>query len=490
MEINKQLDQLLSSISSFQPELFLSTMFVILIISELIFFKKLTPKDADFWIKTIVFIVLTISFFQIVNQFFDFKEGFLFNKMLFLDLKAIFFKGLIALSSIMLILHSIVLKKQWKGEFYTLLIGAILGLYLLTMSVNLMMVYLSLEIVSIASYIFTLLEKEKKASEGAIKYILFGAVASAIMLYGMSLLYGITGTLLFVSPEFSRGLLLVDPIVTTIAVLLTLVGFLFKLSLAPFHLWTPDVYQTAPTPVVSFFSIAPKVAVFLVLMRFVGQINIDLQSIFAILSILTITLGNFSAIWQNNTKRLLAYSSIAHAGFLLIGIISQSRAGNEATVFYMCTYLFANFLAFFLIDIVASQNSKTSNENRLEDLKGLGLKKPLFGIIMLFAMISLAGLPPTIGFIAKLNIFTSLWEATQKSNDILLMVLFVFGLMNTAVALFYYLKIPYYLFFKKQDENQTIDISLSQTITMLLFVAPLVWLLFKPNWLLNIIHSL
>nr|MBP6386949.1 NADH-quinone oxidoreductase subunit N [Pseudarcicella sp.] len=366
----------------------------------------------------------------------------------------------------------------------------VLGLYLLTMSVNLMMVYLSLEIVSIASYIFTLFEKDKKASEGAIKYILFGAVASAIMLYGMSLLYGITGSLVYISPEFSRGLAAVKPVVSTIAIILSLAGFLFKLSLAPFHIWTPDVYQTAPTPIVSFFSIAPKIGVFLVLMRFVESINIDIQYILIFIAIATITVGNFSAIWQQNTKRLLAYSSIAHAGFMLVGIIASSKAGSEAMFFYITTYLFANFAAFYLIDLAESNSSEKNDFSSIELLKGLGLKNPFYGITMVFVMISLAGLPPTIGFIAKLNIFSSLWETAQRSNQTALTTLFIFGLMNTAVALFYYLKIPYYLFFKKANSDSTFKLSLGQKIVLMLFILPLIALMFSPNSLLDLINAL
>jgi len=222
--------------------------------------------------------------------------------MLILDSKAIFFKVLCTLSVIILLAHIYVSKRKYAGEFYPLIISVLIGLNLMTMSVNLLMIYLSIEIVSISSYILTAFNKTRKASEGGLKYILFGAAASAVMLYGMSLLYGMTGTLNIASPDFSRGIAQTDNIASTIAIVLTLCGFLFKISASPFHIWTPDVYQSAPTPIVAFFAVAPKIAAFLVIIRFYSAVPNDLQVLTAVIALASITFGNFSALWQKIPK--------------------------------------------------------------------------------------------------------------------------------------------------------------------------------------------
>lgn len=498
------LEHILESLNIISPEVFLGAVFLLLIIIELFLYKYVfqpaeKPQNESqktyqntLWGITLISILIAIN--QIILQFSTTNDTFLFGEMLILDSKAIFFKVLNTLAVFFLLAHIFVTKRKYAGEFYPLVISVLIGLNLMTMSVNLLMIYLSIEIVSIASYILTTFNKTKKAAEGGLKYILFGAAASAVMLYGMSLLYGMTGTLNIASPDFSRGIAQTDNIASTIAIILTLCGFLFKISASPFHIWTPDVYQSAPTPMVAFFAVAPKIAAFLVIIRFYSAVPNDLQVLTAVIALASITFGNFSALWQKDTKRLLAYSTIAHTGFMLIGLVTLSELGVKSVVYYLIVSLFTNFSAFLLIDFAANRTGNDVPENTskfaLDNLKGLGKINPLFGILVVIVMISLAGLPPTAGFFAKLNVFSALWEAYQLSGRQILLLLFVFGLLNTVISLFFYLKIPFLMFFKESEEEQTFQLSTEQLALAILLVLPILGLFFKADWLMNIISQL
>jgi NADH-quinone oxidoreductase subunit N len=515
LNLAKQLSQILQNIGFLLPELLLSTSFLGLILIDLVLHQDLKKKrqivkdtfqaNHFLMILSVIIILTTINF--TVEQFYNTNDTFLFGKMMILDSKAITFKFLILITAMFVLGHIYVTKKDFVGEFYPLLMSMILGLCLMTMSVNLLMIYLSIEIVSIASYILTAIEKNKKGLESGLKYILFGATSSAVMLYGMSLLYGMTGTLNITSPDFSRGLSQVDIVASTVAIILTISGFMFKLSAAPFHVWTPDVYESAPTPVVSFFSVAPKIAGFLVAIRFYSAIPAPVQNITAFLALASITFGNFSALWQTNAKRMLAYSTIAHTGFILIGLVSMSQLGMNAIVFYLVIMLFTNLAAFLLIDFVEvsgvryqvvggseqgieSAEITQSLNHQITDFKGLGRINPFYGIMMLIVMVSLAGLPPTAGFLAKLNIFTALWESYQATNESIILWLFIFGLMNTAVSLFFYLKIPFMMFFKEPLENQEFELSSKQYFLAIILVLPILILFFKADWLMDLVSYL
>jgi NADH-quinone oxidoreductase subunit N len=479
----------------------LSSSFLLMILVDLVlyydyknkqkFVKNLSEISSVIFVLCLIFLISIL--YQTVQQFYDLTDIFLFDRMLVLDLKAILFKFLIILSTIFVLAHIYVTKKEFIAEFYPILISMVLGLCLMTMSVNLLMIYLSIEIVSVSSYILTTIDKTRKSTESGLKYILFGASASAVMLYGMSLLYGMTGTLDITSSEFSRGISQIDSVATTVAIVLTISGFLFKISASPFHVWTPDVYESAPTSVVAFFSVAPKIAGFLVAIRFYAAVPNNLQTITAVLAMASITFGNFSALWQNNAKRLLAYSTIAHSGFMLIGLVTMSQLGLTSIVFYLIITLFTNLVAFLLVDyaeLAIGSPKLTTHNSQLTTFKGLGRINPFYGMMMLIVMISLAGLPPTAGFFAKLNIFSALWETYQNTNQPILLWLFIFGLLNTAIALFFYLKIPFYLFFKEPLENQIFELNSKQYFLAIILILPILILFFKADWLMDLISYL
>jgi len=267
-------------------------------------------------------------------------------------------------------------------------------------------------------------------------------------------------------------------------------GFVFKLGAFPLHIWTPDVYQAAPTPVLTVFSVIPKLAALAVIFKFINIVNsplIDWQLWVGVLAIASMTIGNFSALWQKDIKRMLAYSSIAHAGFLLVGILAFTSGGNQAMVFYAMIYLLMNCAAFFLVQIFEKHTGTTD----LNAFKGLGAKLPYLSILVLIVMIALTGLPPTAGFNAKLYMFSALWDSYQTGEKGILFWVFLFGLLNTIVSLFYYLKFPYYLFFK--TGNHDIEIKGKQSIDWLwgtLLVLPLLLLFFRSDWFVGLVNSI
>ncbi|MEP2023368.1 MAG: NADH-quinone oxidoreductase subunit N [Reichenbachiella sp.] len=376
-----------------------------------------------------------------------------------------------------------------RGEYHFLLLMILLGAMLLIQVNNLLLVYLSLELISITSYILVTFNFDRKGFEAGIKYLLFGAMSSGLMLYGLSLIYGLTGTLqidqigIFIGQQPDLGLWL------PMALVLFFVGIWFKLSLAPMHIWSPDVYEAGPTPIVAYISIVPKVAVLIFFTQFaisaqLDALSFDWKMIFAGLAIVSMFVGNLTALNQTNAKRMMAYSSIAHSGMLVIGVIVGNAFGIQSMLFYGIVYGFMNLGVFYLIDIFHQQGF-----TEIKSLSGLGRNFPLMGVLAVILMISLTGLPPTGGFTAKLLMFTSLWDYYQFDGSQYLIWLFGLGLLNTAISLFYYLKIPYYLFIHSSDEKKEINFSKKDGIIVSIIVFLVLLLFFKADLLLNVLNQ-
>ncbi len=389
-------------------------------------------------------------------------------------------------------------KELPRGEFYALLWSITLGLCLLVMSANLLMVYMSLELISISSYLLTAFGLTRQSAEGSIKYLLIGALSSGVMLYGMSLLYGLTGTLDFVGDDFVKAISQSNGNAVGLAMLLSFGGLFFKVSIVPFHIWVPDVYEATPTPLLAFLSTAPKIAALFLLyelsrLGFVFKKDIFgghlmLSEIFVLLSVATITLGNFSALWQVNLKRMLAYSSIAQAGFMMILLVVDSSLGLQSFIFYSIVYLFTNFAAFLLLEMYARASGERED---LESIQGLGRLFPLPALLFTLLAISLVGLPPLAGFTAKLLLFSALWEVYSIEKSPLMLFLFVYGLLNAAVSLFYYLKIPYYLFIKSPKAKESLlGFHRYDQVLLVLLVLPLLVLFFRPDLILDFLQSI
>jgi NADH-quinone oxidoreductase subunit N len=489
LELTEKLNSILQNLPYLASEIFLILAFIVIVIVELLIYHKNSTEaqqnESQVWIwgfslAIVLFVVyITVSQPNIIG-YISSKESYFIS-----GVPSVFFKIIILIAALILLFHIKILNYKLPNEFYPLFIFQIFGLFLLTISTNFLLIYIAIEIVSIASYAFTALNLSKKAAEASIKYALFGGISSAVMLYGMSLLYGATGTLDLLNPDFSRYLNQIDQGALSMILLMTLAGFLFKITAFPFHLWAPDVYEATPTPVISFMSVAPKAGGILVLSRLMMVIPESQKNLFIIVAIFSIAIGNFTALRQTNAKRMLAYSTIAQAGFLMGGLATLSNLGLQSSYFYLFGYIFSNMLAFFLIDLAEKQRG---NENAflISNFKGLGIKNPFWGILIIVTMISLIGLPPTVGFTGKLFVFSAVWENYQITNNKFLLFLFAFGLLNTVIALYYYLKIPFIAFFRKEDnEGASIKVSNIQYLFSIIIALPILFYFFKSDLLMN-----
>lgn len=383
---------------------------------------------------------------------------------------------------------------KYITEYISLIFAIVLGSHLLVMSVNFVMVFLSLELISLSSYVLAGFSFNRQGTEGSMKYFLFGSVASAIMVYGFSILYGLTGTLHFSSAEFSAALMPDSSPLFFISTLMCLAGFLYKIAAVPMHPWAPDIYEAAPIPVVAFFSVVPKLAGIGILVQFMRALNLsdqpyyDWQFIVSVISIITLTVGNFSALWQKRPKRLMAYSSIAQSGFLLTGIAAMLPEGIHFMLFYAAIYLVMNFLVFLYLQYFEDHNIIV-----IDDFAGQSRRFAWPLIALLIGLISLTGLPPTGGFMAKIFIFSSLWKAYESSEKSILMWLLIVGLLNTVVSLFYYLRIPYYAFLKPGTDKVAIQPANSFTFTNffgLILVLLILLTFLQPNLLMGWINRI
>lgn len=344
------------------------------------------------------------------------------------------------------------LTKHPKGinDFISIFLAAVLGMFLLISSANLLMLYLSIEMISLASYLMVAYSAfQNKQAEAGMKYVLFGAVASAMMLYGISLIYGFTGTINLFGNELVNGLSDVGGAATTLAMVLVITGIGFKLSFVPFHFWTPDAYQEAPTSVTSFLSTVPKIAAFGFLFYVLPQFQLLEGNIFKhlilMVSIASLVLGNIIAVFQDDVKRMMAYSAIGHTGFILMLFLLPQSEILKAMLFYLLAYTLMNSATFMSFIYLENKFGVI----KVSNFKGLGKKAPFIGVLLVVLMISLTGLPPTIGFISKFLVFSALINLT--SADIYVLSLLVVAALTTVISLFYYLKIPLFFFLKEAE---------------------------------------
>jgi NADH-quinone oxidoreductase subunit N len=407
----------------------------------------------------------------------------MFYGVLAIDQMAVFFKGFLILTSFLVLLAtpgSKELSQRRLGEFYTLLLGVTLAMLILSASVDLMMLYLSLEMVSLGSYVMVgYLKNNRQSNEASLKYLLFGTVATGCMLYGMTLLYGLTGTTKMAAIRealASGGASSGNPAMLLIATAMILAGFGFKTAAVPFHFWCPDVYTGAPTPVTAFLSVAPKAAGFAILIRFffTGFANasgtaghwtpfsvIDWRALILVISILTMVLGNIAALRQDNIKRMLAYSSIAHAGYILMGTAALTSQGLQSILIYLITYLFMNLGAFL---IVIEMYNRTGSFD-LNDYRGMYRRSPFLTISMTVFMLSLMGIPPFAGFWGKLYVF----GAAVNNN---LTWFAVVGALNSVIAVYYYARVIKTMIIEPSDDVTRIQIPWTSHVMVWIMLLP------------------
>lgn len=370
-----------------------------------------------------------------------------------------------------------------RGEFYTLMVIATIGMNLMASANDLIMLYIAIETTSIPMYVLAgFLRADHKSTEAGFKYLLFGALTSTIMLYGFSLVFGFTGSTSFDAIRtalYGSG----APVVPMLgALLLALVGFGFKISAVPFHFWAPDVYEGSPTPVAGLLSTASKAAGFAVLVSFLLNIfanNPDFDpawtAILAALSVVTMTLGNLTSLAQKNIKRLLAYSSIAHAGYILIGVVALNDLAVPSVLFYLGAYMLTNLAAFGAVTVI----SKVIGSDQIKDYAGLSRRSPLIGLVLLVAFLSLSGMPPLAGFVAKVFVFA----AAVKSDWVWLAFV---GVLNSIVGLYYYLNVLKVVYLYRaenlEDESKPFHITRPHQIALvaLTLAVVLVGIFFGP----------
>lgn len=482
------IEQILQSAGNFKPEIALTATFCVAIILDLIVRRKVL------WVSAVSLVGFALTGYCIYEQ--AGTTASIFSNMYAVDPFASFFKAVILLCSLLIVVQSLwsnELKTGARrlGEYYSLIVGMTLGMFLMVGASNLLMMYLSIELTSISSYILAGYTKEAPDSaEASLKYVIYGAFSSGLMLYGISIIYGLTGALDIYSINRVLAEGEVSAVALLIAGMLTVAGFGYKITAAPFHFWSPDVYEGAPVTITAFLAVASKAAGFAMLIRFFKVTFFDASvvslpegfwasfqgfewnMVLAVLSVLTMTLGNLVAIWQDNMKRLLAYSSIAHAGYILMGIVVLSNAGIAAMMIYFVAYLFMNLGAFYAVMLVAD---KTGSED-IGEYKGLGYRSPLLAFSLSVFLLSLTGIPPTFGFIGKLYLFAALIDAQW-------FWLALIGVLNSVVSLYYYVRVIRNMYLRDPVGGSVpIRFAPAHTTLLLVFLVPNIalFLYFSP----------
>jgi len=441
----------LQSLEFFIPELILTITILAALITDL--FVKKSKTNMIGWVLGVGLVVVGLS----VHNLSSVPPTTLFLDMIVIDPFSSFMKIVIILSTLLVIVASWVndeLEKYRKGEYFTIMGIMVMGLFLMTSSVDIIMLYISIEVVSIMSFVLAAyLKLDTRSNEAGLKYVIYGAFSSGVMLFGLSIVYGLAGSTNYFAIQDTLSSLdgSANPALI-MALLMIFAGFGYKISSVPFHFWTPDVYEGSPSTITAYLSVAPKAAGFAMIIRFfhqvfsdsigltsnaIGSTDLPWPEIIGALAVVTMTMGNLVAIQQKSIKRMLAYSSIAHAGYMMLALPVLSMEAVESVMIYLFIYVFMNLGAFFIVIFV---KNKTGGES-FEDFEGLGWKMPIVGAFMTLFMLSLTGLPPTAGFVGKLYIFKTLVGAGSE-----FLWLVVAGGVNSVISLYYYFHVVKVMF--------------------------------------------
>ena len=441
----------LQSLEFFIPELILTITILAALITDL--FVKKSKTNMIGWVLGVGLVVVGLS----VHNLSSVPPTTLFLDMIVIDPFSSFMKIVIILSTLLVIVASWVndeLENYRKGEYFTIMGIMVMGLFLMTSSVDIIMLYISIEVVSIMSFVLAAyLKLDTRSNEAGLKYVIYGAFSSGVMLFGLSIVYGLAGSTNYFAIQDTLSSLdgSANPALI-MALLMIFAGFGYKISSVPFHFWTPDVYEGSPSTITAYLSVAPKAAGFAMIIRFfhqvfsdsigltsnaIGSTDLPWPEIIGVLAVVTMTMGNLVAIQQKSIKRMLAYSSIAHAGYMMLALPVLSMEAVESVMIYLFIYVFMNLGAFFIVIFV---KNKTGGES-FEDFEGLGWKMPIVGAFMTLFMLSLTGLPPTAGFVGKLYIFKTLVGAGSE-----FLWLVVAGGVNSVISLYYYFHVVKVMF--------------------------------------------
>lgn len=438
------------------PEIFLCCAALAIVIVDL--FVGPTRKMLLAWLSLAVIVGTAVILYFVYAQ-----KAYMWGGMFIADDYSIFFRLLFLMAAGLTILLSITFMRSrtvYLGEYYVILLFTTLGMMLLSASGEFISMFVALELMAISFYLLTAFRKDRRESnEAGLKYFILGSIASTVMLFGISLIFGLTG-----STEFAKfsalGVLANDnKLVMSLALLLIMAGLGLKVTLAPFHMWAPDVYEGAPTPITAFLSVGSKAAAFAVFIRlFVdafGAVSSSWMLIVMILSMLTMFIGNLSAIPQRRLKRFLAYSSIAQAGYALMGMAMASELGIQSALFYLLTYVFANVGAFAIVIIAGNE----VDDDGFEIISGLGRRSPFLALAMTIFMLSLAGIPLLAGFVSKFYVFAAVVEGNM-------LWMAVIGLINSTIALYYYLNVLREVYIVEPSTDAPINVSPSLLFTV------------------------
>jgi NADH-quinone oxidoreductase subunit N len=427
-------------------------------------------------------------FFLTVPQFGEYPEPIItFSGNYILDKLAVLSKLFIYLFSLFAFAYAreyITVRKIARSEYYLLGLFAVLGMSVMVSAYSFITIFLGLELLSLSLYAMVAMHKESDlATEAAMKYFVLGGLASGMLLYGISILYGVTGSIQI--EAIAHILQTHQDIVPTLGLIFVLAGLVFKFGAVPFHMWVPDVYQGAPTPATLFIASAPKVAAFAITIRLLVQampsLSVNWEHALIVVAVLSMFLGNLLAIAQTNLKRMFAYSSIAHIGYTLLGVIAgpNSSQGYSAAMFYVATYVLVVAGAFAVIIIMDKGGVEF---DKLEDYRGLNARNPWLAFMMLLLLFSMAGVPPTVGFIAKLGLLEALVEAHY-------VWLAVLALIFALIGAYYYLRVVMLMYFEEPDEavlNQPVTISNDMLVAISINGAAALVLGLLPSYFIDL----
>lgn len=529
------------SMENFMPETVLMAGFIAAIVIDLLLGKNGNKRITGYFALLILATAFCLSWMQWVPQplkqevewkgglvIFPYSQSFFAPEvhpvsgdllsifgMSVVDNFAVFFKMLISLSAIFIVGMSLLSKEvedrgRRNGEYFSLLLAMTLGMFLMPAATDLVMMYIALELVSITSYIMAgFMKDSQRSTEASMKYVLYGAFSSGLMIYGFSIFYGLTGTTNIIAMNKVLGasyqLGTVNTVAMWTALIMSLAGMGYKISAAPFHFWTPDVYEGAPIPVTALLSVASKAGGFGLLLRFLlfaipsdpqtFTPLLDWRIVIAVMATITMTLGNFAALRQSNIKRMLAYSTIAHAGYMMVGLVAAgagvsilgkgygpSDAGIVSILIYFVSYLFMNLGAFYCVMLIANK----INSEEIEDYKGFAKKSPLLAVSLTLFLVSLTGIPLTIGFIGKLYVFTAILEQSKW------LWLAVVMALNSVVSLYYYVRVMQAMFIKQGDHvpaTSSLEVSPDGSLSYSVFSKVFIFVFLVPTMVFGVWFS-
>ena len=428
-----------------------------------------------------VFVLAAVVIHFILPQ----SAGLVFNGHLLFDPFSHASRSLILLTGLFLIFITRQNQiKKHQHEYFAFLLAIVSGAMVMVVSNHAVTLMVAIEITAISSYVLAGYLFRIQGTEAAVKYFIYGSIATAVLAFGISLMYGATGNLIIqdLAVDIQGAIENRETGFVTLGFLMITAAILFKLAAAPVHLWAPDIYQAAPTPVIAIFSTLPKIASALVLIKLLlsgdGRVG-EPQIIAGILAALTLAAGNFPALRQTNLKRLMAYSSIGQAGFLLTAMVATPDSARSGLLFYALVLAIANLLVFYCLQFFEVYNES----NEIKGLAGLGKFNALAAVGLTVGVFSLIGMPPFAGFSAKLVIFMNLWSSGAAEGDKILLFLFIFGLLNTLMALFYYLQIPFYLLIRKSEKDHSVNrLKISESLLIVTLSFLLILLFLRPEF--------